>query len=171
MKKEFLVNPNFGDFIRALNKHNVEYCITGAFAVSFHAEPRYTQDIDIYVAKNAENARNIAAAVKEFFGDQNNIDNALFTEDKVILRMGIQPNQIEISNTLSGLSEEDIIKHKVKSKFGDIETYYIGLNELLRNKMLVKGMTHRGLKHKQDERDYYMLQKVKDGKSGRKSKK
>ncbi|MEW5693838.1 MAG: hypothetical protein AB1765_11145 [Candidatus Hydrogenedentota bacterium] len=51
MSKKFLTNPDFEDFIRILNKHKVEYCITGAYGVSFHAEPRFTYDIDFYISR------------------------------------------------------------------------------------------------------------------------
>ncbi len=160
MPKEFLVNPNFQEFLEVLNKHNVEYCISGAYAVSFHAEPRYTHDIDVYVAKNVENSKKVSQAVKEFFGTS--IDEKYFEGDKVMARMGIEPNQIELSNHLSGLTDDEIIKHRVKSKYGETVTYYIGINELIKNKGLVKDMPHRKRKGLQDGRDYLTLLAVKD---------
>jgi len=157
--KVSLVNNNFQEFLEVLNKHEVEYCISGAYAVSFHAEPRYTHDIDIYISKKKENAKRIAAAVKEFFGTS--FDEKLFEGDKVIARMGIEPNQIELSNHLTGLGDEEIIKHRVKNKFGGIDTYYIGIDELIRNKEIVKDMPRRKSKGLQDAKDYLTLLEVK----------
>lgn len=159
MKKEILVNPDFKAFIEMLNKHKVEYCITGAYAVSFHAEPRYTHDIDFYISKKVDNAKKVAVAVKEFFGA--GIDEKLFEGEKIIARMGIEPNQIELSNHLSGLSNEEIIAHRVTEKYGETTTYYIGIDELIKNKGIVKDMTHRGKKGLQDKKDYLTLLEVK----------
>jgi len=106
--------------------------IVPLYADTQSIEARFTNDIDLYVAKSAENSRKVAAAIQEFFGE--GIDEKLFEGNKVIVRMGIEPNQIEVSNYLSGLSNEEIIKHRLKSKFGDINTYYIGLKELIKNK-------------------------------------
>jgi predicted nucleotidyltransferase len=64
MKEELLVNSDFRDFLEILNKHQTDYCIVGAFAVGFYAEPRYTQDIDIYVSNKPVNAIRVAEAVK-----------------------------------------------------------------------------------------------------------
>ena len=44
---------------KLLNKHDVKYCIVGAFALAFHAEPRYTKDIDIWVQASTENAEKL----------------------------------------------------------------------------------------------------------------
>lgn len=159
MKKEFFINSNFEDFIRVLNKHKVEYCITGAYAVSFHAEPRYTHDIDFYISRKKENPNKVAIAIKEFLGE--GIDERLFEDDKVIVRMGIEPNKIELSNHLTGLDEEEIIKHRVKSRYGNTVTYYIGMDELIKNKKIVKDLPHRGNKGLQDKKDYLTLLEVK----------
>ena len=41
--------PDFKEFLRLLNFHNVEYLLVGGFAVGFHGYPRATSDIDIWV--------------------------------------------------------------------------------------------------------------------------
>ena len=159
MKKEFFTNPNFEDFIRILNRYKVTYCITGAYAVSFHAEPRYTHDIDFYISRRKDNSNKVAAVIKEFFGE--GIDERLFEDDKVIVRMGIEPNKIELSNHLTGLNDKEIIKHRVKNKYGNTVTYYIGMNELIKNKKIVKDLPLRGNKALQDKKDYLTLLEVK----------
>lgn len=36
------LHRDFEELLRAFNRNNVEYSIVGAFAVGFHAVPRYT---------------------------------------------------------------------------------------------------------------------------------
>jgi membrane-bound acyltransferase YfiQ involved in biofilm formation len=50
---------DYEEFLELLNKHDVKYCIVGAFALAFHAEPRYTKEIDIWVQASTENAKKL----------------------------------------------------------------------------------------------------------------
>ncbi len=37
------------DILRVFSHYKVEYLIIGGYAVAFHAEPRFTKDLDILV--------------------------------------------------------------------------------------------------------------------------
>ena len=66
------------------------------------------RDIDIYIAHTKDNPKRLKAAIKEFASA--NVDENYFnTDEPVILRIGIEPNQIEISNVLTGLKDREII--------------------------------------------------------------
>ena len=67
-----VTEKDYEEFLKLLNKHDVKYCIIGAFAMAFHAEPRYTKDIDILVQASTKNAEKILLALDEFgFGSLN----------------------------------------------------------------------------------------------------
>ena len=61
-----VTEKDYEEFLKLLNKHDVKYCIIGAFAMAFHAEPRYTKDIDILVQASTENAEKLLLALDEF---------------------------------------------------------------------------------------------------------
>ncbi|HBU70405.1 MAG TPA: hypothetical protein DEE98_08520 [Elusimicrobia bacterium] len=162
MKKmiDSLFKDDFKDFIELLNKHRVDYCITGAYAVSFYSRPRATEDIDFYIAHTKDNSKRVAAAIKEFAGLD--MEEGFFDTDKtVIIRLGLKPNQIELSNGLTGLTETEIMNHRVKDKYGEIAAYYIGVDELIKNKGIVKNLPHRKLRKGQDETDFEVLKAFK----------
>ena len=46
---------DFKELLSALNAHRVRYLIIGGYAVSFHAEPRATKDLDILIGPDAKN--------------------------------------------------------------------------------------------------------------------
>jgi hypothetical protein len=52
---------DFSEFSRLLNVHDVEYLLVGGFAVALHGYPRATADIDVWVARRADNAIRIVA--------------------------------------------------------------------------------------------------------------
>jgi len=39
---------DYKDLLSACNAHGVKYLIVGGYAVSFHAQPRATKDIDLF---------------------------------------------------------------------------------------------------------------------------
>ena len=57
---------DYEEFLELLNKHNVRYCVVGAFALALHARPRYTKDLDILVEPTTDNAKKLLIALDEF---------------------------------------------------------------------------------------------------------
>jgi hypothetical protein len=45
------LSKDLREFIHLLNREAVEYLIVGAWAVGFHARPRYTGDVDVFVRR------------------------------------------------------------------------------------------------------------------------
>jgi hypothetical protein len=154
MRNERPVNQDFEEFIRLLNKYKVEYCVIGGYAVAFHAAPRYTEDIDVYVSRSAENAKKVADALKEFVGN-NAVGESYFVKDRV----GEPPNKIEILNFLDGADERAAIAHRVKSTYGIEPVYYIGIDDLIACKKAVKDKSGRRDKKGVDDSDIAMLSK------------
>lgn len=128
------IEKDYEEFLSLLNKHNVKYCIIGAFAVAFYAKPRYTKDIDILIEPSKENARNILNVLMEFgFGDLSvSIDD--LTCEGNILQLGYEPVRIDLLNKLEGLDFQDVWKNKVTGDYGSERVYFIGLEELIKNK-------------------------------------
>jgi hypothetical protein len=61
-----LGNKDFSEFIGLLNSKGVKFLIVGGYAVTFHGYPRFTADLDLWVATDAGNALLISETLKEF---------------------------------------------------------------------------------------------------------
>ncbi len=61
------------EFIHLLNTKSVEYVIVGAWARAFHGRPRYTGDIDIFVAREQDNADRLMEIIESFGFGQSGI--------------------------------------------------------------------------------------------------
>jgi hypothetical protein len=48
-------NPDFQEFLQALDDCNVEYVLVGGYAVIFHGYNRTTGDMDIWVNPTGDN--------------------------------------------------------------------------------------------------------------------
>jgi hypothetical protein len=46
--------PDFKELLSVLNEHRVKYLVIGAYAVSIHAQPRATKDLDILIGPDTE---------------------------------------------------------------------------------------------------------------------
>jgi hypothetical protein len=60
--------PDFEELLEELNSAKAEYLIGGAHAVAFHARPRATKDLDLYIAPGPRNAKRVVKAITRFFG-------------------------------------------------------------------------------------------------------
>ena len=49
--------------------------------------------------------------------------------------MGVPPARIELINTISGVTFEEVWETKISGMYGKVSVFYIGKEELLKNKM------------------------------------
>jgi hypothetical protein len=56
---------DYKDLLSAFHAHGVKYLIVGGYAVIFHAQPRFTNDLDLFIKADAANARATYAALAE----------------------------------------------------------------------------------------------------------
>jgi hypothetical protein len=83
-----MLNPDFKEFIRLLNEHNVRYLVVGGYAVALHGYPRYTKDIDIWIWLDPENAERIIAALADFGFGSLAIQAEDFTTPDQVIQLG-----------------------------------------------------------------------------------
>ena len=126
--------PDFKEFLRLLNFHNVEYLLVGGFAVGFHGYPRATSDIDIWVSRSASNATRVVAAIREFGFDTPNLTAELFQQPRKIVRMGHPPVRIEVMNNIDGVDFELCRLNLIATNFDGIPVPVISLADLKANK-------------------------------------
>ncbi len=64
--KANIFNPDFQDFIRALNSAEVDYLLVGGYAVILHGYNRTTGDLDVWVRKTSNNYQRLLVAFARF---------------------------------------------------------------------------------------------------------
>jgi len=55
--------------LEALERERVRYAVFGAVAVNVHGLPRFTEDLDIFVAPERENVEALKRALRSVFAD------------------------------------------------------------------------------------------------------
>ena len=131
---ELELPEDFREFLKLLNANGVRYLLIGGYAVGFHGYPRATNDIDIFVSKDAENAQRLVESLIDFGFETSALSIELFMQEKSIVRMGVEPLKIEIANFISGIEFEEAYKDKIIGSINGIEINIISLQHLKLNK-------------------------------------
>ncbi len=91
------------EFIELLNSNEVEYLIVGAMALACYGRPRYTGDIDIFIAATQENGKRMQQALKAFGFSSLGLDEFDFTAPNQVIQLGYPPLRIDILTSLTGI--------------------------------------------------------------------
>jgi hypothetical protein len=129
-----MVNRDFSDLFAALNDAEVSYLLVGAHAVAFHAEPRYTKDLDIWVDPTSANAARVIRALRAFGAPLSGVAESDFSQPGVTLQIGVAPNRIDIATAIDGVGFADAWPRRVESVYGDQRIWVIGRTDLATNK-------------------------------------
>src|SRR5260370_20725406 len=128
------LNKELREFVALLNVNEVEYLVVGAFGVAYYAYPRYTGDLDLLYRASEQNVQRILKVLTEFgFGSLGIRPQDLLSAGKVI-QLGVNPNRIDLLNSISGVSFEDAWADRQDGKLDGVTTQFIGWRALIRNK-------------------------------------
>src|SRR4030042_4076599 len=100
---EIELHPDFKDFLRLLNSHNVKYLLVGGYAVGYHGYPRATGDMDIWIEMRESNSKKVVAAFVDFGMPDEAISEDLFLETNKVIRVGVPPVRLEVITNASGV--------------------------------------------------------------------
>jgi len=125
---------DFEDFVKLLNKHQVNYMVVGGYALAFHGKPRHTGDLDIWINNSKENAEKLVLAINEFGLATLGLTKSDFMQEGYVTQIGYPPLRIDILNSIDGVIFEDAYANKLLIDVDGIEVKYIGLKDFIENK-------------------------------------
>jgi hypothetical protein len=131
------LEEEFQEFLKSLNSNNVEYLVIRGYAVILNGHIRNTNDLDICVSGDPENAKRLMKALTEFGFDVPGLNESLFTKPKSVVRMGFPPIKIEIINYLERVDFQRAYRDRNDIKLGDLEISLINIDDLIANKRAV----------------------------------
>lgn len=145
-----ILNDDFREFLKCLNKESVEYILVGGYAVIFHGYTRTTGDLDIWVNKTLENYKKLKNAFLDFGMPVFDMteDNFLYNPNIDVFTFGRPPVCIDIMNQIKGLEFEDCYKKTDLINVQNIKVRLINLSDLL----IAKKASNRP--KDQDDRDH-----------------
>lgn len=128
-------NQDFRDFLKALNRQNVEYILVGGMAVILHGYVRTTGDMDVWVNHTKENYQKIAKAFFDFGMPVFDMTEENFlSEHYDVWSFGVSPVKIELMTAVKGLNFEDAYKVSQLYAEDEITIRFLHLNSLIEAK-------------------------------------
>ena len=128
------VNPDFRDLFAALNAAAARYLLVGGYAVAFHAQPRFTKDLDVWTDPAPANAVRVHAALREFGAPLTDLSEGDLAKPGTVFQIGVPPNRIDIVTAIDGVAFEEAWSDRAKTTYGDQAVPVIGRLHLVRNK-------------------------------------
>jgi hypothetical protein len=105
---------DFKELLSVCNTHRVKYLIEGGYAVSLHAQPRATKDIDILVKPDAENAKVVHAALAKFGAPLEGLMPDDFADRGSFFRMGREPVAVDILSEIQGVDFDSAWQRRIE---------------------------------------------------------
>jgi Nucleotidyl transferase of unknown function (DUF2204) len=146
------LSSDLQEFIHLLNTKSVKYVIVGAWALAFHGRPRYTGDLDIFVARDEENADKLMAVIEAFGFGQAGIKREDFLQVNHVIQLGREPNRIDILTGISGVTFDEAWDNREQGKITNAGVFVISRDLLIKNK--------RAANRDKDQGDITLLEKT-----------
>jgi hypothetical protein len=131
--------PDFEDILSLFAEHDVRYLIVGGLAFIYHAKPRYTKDIDLWVDPSPDNVERVNRALAEF-GSPSLIDA---DDPDEILQLGNAPHRIDILRGVVDLDFDAAWQRRIEAPYGKAPANWIDLEDLLAIKSAIDHPRHR----------------------------
>ena len=128
------LNEDFAEFARLLEEAGVRYLIVGGYSVALHGFPRYTGDIDFFVAVSSGNGSKLVDVFGLFgFGDLG-LQEEDFTRPDYVVEIGREPRKIQVLTGIDGVSFEDAWKERVETEINGMLLKFLSKADLIQNK-------------------------------------
>jgi hypothetical protein len=122
------------EFIELLNSRRVDYVVIGAIAVSYHAYPRNTGDLDILIRPTLENGKKLSRVMEDFGFRSLGLKPEDFIQGGQFIQLGVRPRRIDLLNEVSGVDFEEVWQGRVTTTLDGTPVALMGREALIKNK-------------------------------------
>ncbi len=129
---------DFKELLSVFNAHSVKYLVVGGYAVSFHAQPRATKDLDLFIKADPANAKATYAALASFGAPLSNITVDDLADARKFFRFGSEPVAVDILPGIDGVNFDEAWARRVEgvidAKSG-LTAFFISKSDLIASKL------------------------------------
>lgn len=129
------LSEDLKELVSSLTAHGVEFLVVGAHALAFHAIPRQTMDLDLWVRKSRDNVGKLQAALTEFGFPITDGMAATFLEERKFFKLGVEPNRVDILNFLDGTNFDLAWVRRQAGKLQGIDTNFLAIEDYVKTKI------------------------------------
>jgi len=129
---------DFKDLLSAFNAHGVKYVIVGGYAVSLHAQPRATKDIDLFIKADLSNAKAAYAALASFGAPVESIRAEDLADRSSFIRFGREPVAVDLHAEIPGIDFDSAWERRVEAIIdpeSGLKALFISRDDLIASKL------------------------------------
>ena len=129
---------DYKDLLSAFRAHGVRYLVVGGYAVIFHAQPRFTKHIDLFIGADPSNAQATYAALAEFGAPLQGIRPEDFAERGSFFRFGNDPRGFDILPHIPGVDFDAAWERRVEGLIDAttvLTAFFISKDDLIAAKL------------------------------------
>ena len=112
------ISSDFEEFFALLNKHEVRYLVVGGYAFAIHGRPRFTDDLDIFLLVEEENANRALQALREFGFADLSLSAEDLLEPGQVVQIGNPPLRIDLLTSIDGVEFTEAWERRVTATYG-----------------------------------------------------
>ena len=109
------MNQDYKDLLSAFQSHGVRYLVVGGYAVIYHAQPRFTEDLDLFIQADPANARAAYAALTELCAALQGMRPEDFADLNSFFRFGRAPKGFDILPSIPGVDFDAAWKKRIET--------------------------------------------------------
>lgn len=128
------LHPDFKELLAECVRAGVEFVIVGGYAVSVHARPRATKDLDLLVAGEPANLARLAEALDAFGAPANVVGAARVASSDDVIFFGVAPLRVDIMTSADGIETRGAIERAIFVPLGALSIPVVSLDDLITNK-------------------------------------
>lgn len=128
------MNRDFRDLLAEFNVQGVDFLIVGAHALAAHGHIRATQDFDVWVWPEAENAKRVYRALQRFGAPLQDLTEADLATPGIVFQIGVAPIRIDVITAIDGVEFTEAWANRMITKFDDQPASVLSREDLIRNK-------------------------------------
>ena len=129
-----LTSPDFKELLKIFEKHKIRYLIVGGYAVMKYSEPRFTNDLDVFIATDQDNANSVYSALKEFGAPLENLSSNDFAHEGYFYQIGMPPLRVDIMMSIPGIEFDEAWKNREVVELDELKILFISRSDLIRVK-------------------------------------
>jgi predicted nucleotidyltransferase len=153
------LHPDFRDLLSALAATNAEYLVVGGWAVGYHAEPRFTKDLDVFIGPSNENLEAVASALAQFGAPVAIVDTLRGLGPDEFLYLGSAPVRVDILRRVDGITFSEAYARRETVEWDGVPVSVIGFDDLVAAK--------KAAGRERDRRDIKLLEAARREKTRR----
>jgi hypothetical protein len=126
---------DFAEFLSLAQSRGARILVFGGFAVSIHARPRATGDIDLWIGPDATTRDAIRATLRDFGFSAEAVRLIVLDQPHHMTRFGVEPNRIELFTSVADLDFEACWMRRTAGTSGSLGFSVLSKPDLIASKI------------------------------------